>query len=224
MVKNDNIEFLESRLPFWHDLTEEQKNLLISSSTVGHYEKGQSITGYNSECVGLIIVKTGTLRIYMTSEDGREVTLYRIEPGEVCVFSASCVLKTINFDVYIVAQSECYILEIDSLTFSQLFKENMHVELYAYKLATERFSDVMWSMQQILFTSFDKRLASFLLDESLNTGSDILYITHEEIAKHVGSAREVVSRMLKYFSNEGMVGLSRGKITITNKGRLRSLL
>ena len=91
-------------------------------------------------------------------------------------------------------------------------------------MATERFSDVMWAMQQILFMSFDKRLAIFLLDESSALHSDELRITHEQIAKLMGSAREVVTRMLKYFSSEGYVTLSRGTVTLTDKAGLKKLL
>ena len=97
------------------------------------------------------------------------------------------------------------------------------MEAFAYRLATERFSDVMWTMQQILFMSFDKRLAIFLLDESASLGSDTIKLTHEQIAKLLGSAREVVSRMLKYFAEEGYVRLSRGTVTITDKKALREL-
>ena len=147
-----------------------------------------------------------------------------MEDRDVCILSASCVLETINFDVSIDAESECDVIQITSLAFSRLLSQNVYAELFSYKLATERFSDVMWAMQQILFTSFDKRLATFLLDESGKLNSLDIQMTHEQIAKYLGSAREVVSRMLKYFSKEGYVTLSRGGIHIADKKALRTLL
>ena len=102
--------------------------------------------------------------------------------------------------------------------------ENVYLENFTYRLTTERFSDVMWAMQQILFMSFDKRLAIFLIDEAVKTGSDEIKMTHEQIARLMGSAREVVSRMLKYFSLEGLVELSRGGVKILDRSKLRELL
>ncbi len=224
MLNEDDRELLETSLTFWEKLSASQKDLLISNANLVHYNRGQSLHYGENECIGVLFVKTGTIRIYITSEEGREVTLYRLDEGDICVLSASCVLQTIDFDISIDAETDCDIIQIGSSLFSRLSSENIHVELFAYKLATERFSDVMWAMQQILFTSFDKRLAAFLLDESLKENSDTIHLTHEQIAKYLGSAREVVSRMLKYFSNEGFVSLSRGDITIKDKKQLRNML
>ena len=138
--------------------------------------------------------------------------------------SASCILKSITFDVCIEAESDCRVIQLASSALSLLSSDNIYVECFIYKLAAERFSDVMWTMQDILFTSFDKRLAAFLLDETAKNHSDSLKMTHEQIAKYMGSAREVVSRMLKYFANEGYVTLSRGGIRIDDKESLTALL
>ena len=123
----------------------------------------------------------------MLSEQGREITLYRLSAGELCILSAACVLQMITFDVCIDANSDCRVLQVGSAPFSQLMQQNLYVENFAYKLAAERFSDVMWAMQQILFLSFDQRLATFLLEESAALGSDTLTLTHEEAARLLGS-------------------------------------
>jgi len=151
------------------------------------------------------------LRTYILSEDGRDITLYRLGPDEICILSASCILENITFDVHIDAEKDCEVLLVKSSVFQQICNENIYAENFSYKSMIDRFSDVMWAMQQILFMSFDKRLTIFLLDEVARTGSNTIVMTHEQIAKYVGSAREVVSRMLKYFENEGYVNLSRGK-------------
>lgn len=222
MLEKQDLQILENTLDFWGKLTASQRNDFLSRASCAFYPKG---THMNTalKCVGLLICKQGTLRVSMLSEEGREITLYCIETGDVCILSASCALKAITFDVSIEAITDCELLRIDSSTFSSLMKENIYAEAYAYRLTTERFSDVMWAMQQLLFLSFDKRLAAFLLDETVKTETDCLKMTHEEIAKLLGSAREVVSRMLKYFSTEGLVKLGRGEILILNRKGLKKL-
>lgn len=224
MLNENDSRLLETRLAFWDNLTPLQRDLLISNANLVHYETDQSMHYGENDCIGVLIVKNGTIRTYITSDEGREITLYRLDSGDMCILSASCVLQTIDFDISVDAETECDIIQINSNIFSRISSENVYVELFSYKLATERFSDVMWAMQQILFTSFDKRLAAFLLDESTKTGDDTIRHTHEQIAKYLGSAREVVSRMLKYFSTEGLVTLSRGGITIIDKKKLREIL
>ncbi len=111
----------------------------------------------------------------------------------------------------------------DSSAFSAVAENYPAVKIFALETAVSRFSDVMWVMQQILFMNFDRRLAIFLLDEMARTGDDTLHLTHEQIARNMGSAREVVSRMLKYFSSEGMTEVSRKGIKILNKQALQQL-
>ena len=187
------------------------------------YKKGETLHSGGDKCLGVLLVKKGQLRVYMMSEDGRDITLYRLFEGDVCILSASCILDEITFDVFIDADEDCELLSICSQTFRRIAEQNIYVEAYIYKLATMRFSDVMWAMQQILFMGIDKRLAIFLIDESSKNHSDKINLTHEQIARYMGTAREVVSRMLKYFSSEGIVELYRGGINIIDKKRLRAL-
>ena len=160
----------------------------------------------------------------MLSEEGRDVTLYRLFSGDICILSASCVLDAITFDVFIDAEEDTDVLLISSAAFHQIAEENIYVKCFGYELATTRFSDVMWAMQQILFMGVDKRLAIFLWDETAKTGSNSIKMTHEQIARYMGSAREVVSRMLKYFAGEGIVALSRGEIRVMDKEQLSKLI
>jgi CRP/FNR family transcriptional regulator, anaerobic regulatory protein len=223
MNEDLQISLLAEHFPFWPNLTSEQKNYMLSHAALLCYRKGTNIHSGENECVGLMLVKSGELRVYMLSEEGREITLYRLREGDVCVLSASCVLSTITFDVHVDADQDSEVLLVNASAFAELSRLNVYVEKFSYQLATERFSDVMWTMQQVLFMSFDKRLAIFLLDEMNKTEEDIIRLTHEQIAKYVGTAREVVTRMLKYFSEEGIVSLSRGGIKVLDKKRLRSL-
>lgn len=224
MLSKEESALISSRLPFWSQLTNMQKELLLTNARTTHYTKGQTLFSEQNECLGLLLIKSGILRTYITSTEGREITLYRLEAEDICILSASCVLKTIDFDVFMDAETDCDVIQIGAPIFSRIMADNIYVELYSYKLATERFSDVMWAMQQILFISFDKRLAAFLLDEAVRCKCDSIRMTHEQIAKYTGSAREVVSRMLKYFSEEGYITLSRGDITIIDKKGLKAIL
>lgn len=221
--KNDNRMILSRHFAVWDKLSEEEKEQLVRYSSLVPYEKGAHIHSGEEHCIGVILVKRGVLRIYMLSEEGKEITLYRLYENDICSLSASCVLDGITFDVYIDAEEDSEVLLIGASVFSDLIKRNSSLESYIYKLATERFSDVMWAMQQILFMSFDKRLAIFLLDELSKTKDNVIRMTHEQIAKYMGSAREVVTRMLKYFAKEGIVELSRGSIKIQDKQKLRSI-
>lgn len=214
---------LLQKLPFWEHLTAEEASWLPGQASLNRYPAGAILHSAQLECIGLLQICTGSLRVFLLSEEGREITLYRLGPGELCVLSASCVLHSITFDVHIDAVEDCTVLQTGASALSRLMQENIHVEVFAYRLIAEHFSDVMWTMQQILFMSFDRRLAIFLLDESASLKSDEIHMTHEEIARLMGSAREVVTRMLKYFSSEGYVELSRGMVKLTNKAALRRL-
>ncbi len=224
MIEKEELKFIRSHLGFWDKLNDSEKNLLESNITKVSYHKGGNIHSTESECIGVLLIQSGEFRVYILSEDGREITLYRHSQGDICILSASCVLNSITFDVHIEAEvdTEAYLINIG--TFSKLSSQNVYVENFAYKNTIERFSDVMWAMEQILFMSLDKRLAIFLSDEITKTNSTELHITHEQIAKYIGSAREVVSRMLKVFQSQGILEQSRGSIHVLDKSKLRKLI
>lgn len=217
-------EVLEQEFPFWGKLDAKEKEQMIAGAVRRKYEKGNMVHSASEKCLGLILVEQGRLRVYIESEEGRDITLYRLEQGDICTLSASCFMSEITFEVMIEAESDCSIVLMNPGVFNRIASENVYVENYMYKQTASRFSDVMWAMQQILFLSFDKRLALFLLDEVAKSGEDTLVMTHEQIAKYVGSAREVVSRMLKYFEEEGYVKLSRGKIQVLDEDALEKLI
>ncbi|MBQ8904542.1 MAG: Crp/Fnr family transcriptional regulator [Oscillospiraceae bacterium] len=208
--------------PFWNKISEEDKNYICDNSVALSYPKGTTIHD-GTECAGVFLVRSGSLRVYIMSEEGKDITLYRLHAGDMCMLAASCVLQAITFDVYVDAEenSECYI--VSGPAFADISEKNSHIKIFALETAVSRFSDVLWVMQQILFMSMDRRLAIFLWDEAARTNSDTITLTHEQIAKYIGSAREVVSRILKYFSNEGIVEVSRKDIKILDKKRLKEL-
>ena len=214
--------FYKQYFPFWDKIDVSDQELLCQSSSMKYFEKEQSVHD-NVGCSGLYIVKSGKLRLYMLSESGKEITLYRLSPGDICMLSASCVLQSITFDVYIDAEipSECYM--ISASAFSTVSEKYLEVKNYALETAVSRFSDVMWIMQQIVFMSMDKRLAIFLLDEISSTGTDSIAMTHEQIARHLGTAREVITRVLKHLASDGIITVTRKDISIIDKKKLRDI-
>ena len=211
-----------TQLPFWSSLTEQEKETLRRSAFVRHYKKGAFVHSSDNECLGMLLILSGEIRTYLLSDEGREVTLFRLYPGELCVLSIPSD-QSDHLDTRMTAGMDTDILIISANVIAALKEKNLHVRCFLYELATKRFSDVMWAMQQIMFKGLDQRLAEFLLAEAERTGSDTIRMTHEQIAQHISSAREAVARMLKSFSEDGLVELKRGAITLRDKNRLNRL-
>ncbi|HIS96595.1 MAG TPA: Crp/Fnr family transcriptional regulator [Candidatus Scatomorpha pullistercoris] len=181
------------------------------------------VHGAGTDCVGLLAVCSGRLRAYMLSEAGREITLYRLFERDICLFSASCMVKSLQFDMNIEAERDTELMVIAPDVYRGVMEESAALSNYTNELMASRFSEVMWLVEQILWHSFDRRLAAFLLEESALEGGDELNITHERIAAHLGTAREVVTRMLRYFQSEKLVSVSRGTIKIENARGLETV-
>ena len=216
------MEFKEV-FPIWDRLKKEEQSLLENNISRHKIKKNEILHRGFDDCIGLVVVISGRFRAYIISDSGREVTLYRLFERDICLLSASCVLSGIQFEISIEAEENSEFYIIPPNIFNELMEQSAAVANYANKIMASRFSDVMWLMDQIMFKSFDVRLAEFLLEESNVEQGDILTITHEKIANHMGSAREVVSRMLKYFQTEGIVKLSRGNIEIADRKRLETM-
>jgi len=212
-----------ARLPFWGDLTEQERDIVQKSAFLRRYEKGAQVHSSGQECLGLLLVLSGEIRTYLLSDEGREITLFRLYPGDLCVLSASCVLSQISFDTQLTAQQDTQVLVIPANVVARIKDTNLAARCYLYELATQRFSNVMWAMQQLLFQQLDQRLAAFLLAEYRRTGSPTVAMTHEQLAQQISSAREAVARILKQFAEDGLVELKRGAITILNPAGLEKL-
>ena len=214
---------LADLFPIWKQLTKEQQNRLLESTELRKVKKGTVVHNGSLDCLGVLLIQSGQLRAYILSEEGREITIYRMFDQDVCLLSASCVMPNIQFDIIIEAEKDSEIWIIPSCLYKNLVEESLPVSHYTSDVISGHFSDLMFLMEQIMWKSFDKRLAGFLLEECSLEDTSILKITHEKIANHMGTAREVVTRMLRYFQNEGMVKLTRGTIEITDDRALRNL-
>ena len=207
---------LERCFPIWDKLTVQQQQRIASVSEFICVKAGTVLHDGSPECMGMLLVSSGQLRAYMLSEEGREITISRFFEMDICLFSASCVMPNMQFDIFIEAEKDSEIWVIPACLYQNLMEESLILANYSHGLITSHFSDVMWLMEQIMWKSFDKRLAAFLLEESRVEDTLSLRITHERIANHMGTAREVVTRMLRYFQSEGVVRLTRGTIEIAD--------
>lgn len=214
---------LSAYLPFWKQLTAAQQERLQHAAVLRSASAGTLLTQGTGDCIGLLVIRSGQLRGFLTSPEGREITVYRLLERDICLFSASCMMQNIQFDLSIQVEKDAVFWVIPPDLYKKLMAESAPVANYTNQLMASRFSEVMWLLEQILWKSQDKRLAAFLLEESALEDSQELRITHEKIAGHLGTAREVVTRMLRYLQSEGMVELARGTIRLTAPDRLRQL-
>lgn len=209
--------------PIWEKLEPAQQNRLLDSLIARKVEKGTVIHNGSMDCTGLLVVESGQLRAYILSDEGREITLYRLFDRDICLLSASCMIRSIRFDVTVVAEKDTRLWIIPAEVYKGVMESSAPAANFTNELMATRFTDVMWLIEQIMWKSLDKRLAAFLLEEAAIEGSNELKITHEAIANHMGSHREVITRMLRYFQGEGLVRLSRGTVAILDEERLKSL-
>jgi CRP/FNR family transcriptional regulator len=214
---------LSSYFPFWNQLTSTQQDLLVKNTRQLHFPAGKILHNGSSDCIGLLLVISGELRAYTISDEGKELTLYRLFEHDMCLFSAACILNSVSFEITVSTVEESSILHVPADLYKQLMRENAAVANYTNELMASRFSDVMWLMDQIMNKKLGARVAAFLIEESTLHHSVTLHMTHEQIANHLGSAREVITRMLKYFQREGLLQLSRGVIHIKNLSSLEEI-
>ena len=213
----------QNSFPIWNQLTKNQQDRLLGSLMTSRVSKGTVVHNGSADCTGLLLLKSGQLRAYILSDEGREITLYRLFDMDMCLFSASCIMRSIQFEIIIEAEKDTELWIIPADVYKNIMNESAPAANYTNELMASRFSDVMWLIEQIMWKSLDKRVAAFLLEEAALEGTYELKITHETIANHLGSHREVITRMLRYFQNEGMVRLSRGMVAVLDEKKLRAL-
>lgn len=212
------------QLPFWGFLSDREKEFVGQNASLRSFEKGELIKGGRVACLGMIYILSGGIKALMISGEGREVTLFRVGKGDACILSASCVLSQITFETEMRATEDTSVVIINAGAYEKLMSENVNVRCFSYELATERSSAVIWALQEILFSGFDRRLARFLLSECEKSGGGSITMSKEAIAREVNTAREVVSRMLRQFEDDGLIAMNRKTVTVLDKNGLQKLL
>ena len=209
--------------PIYDKLTARQQATIEAAVVHRSVPKGTVVHNGSVECTGLLLVRSGQLRSYILSDEGREITIYRLFERDICLLSAACIMNSIQFEVTIEAEKDSEIWIIPPYVYKAIMDESAPVANYTNEIMATRFSEVMWLMEQIMWKSMDKRVAAFLIEEAAIEGDSQLKLTHEVIANHLGTHREVVTRMLRYFQEEGFVKLSRGTVELTDPKGLENL-
>lgn len=218
----EDMEF-KDYFPIWNKLNDDQKERLMRVTELRKVKAGTLLHDGGPTCLGMLLVKSGQLRAYILSDEGREVTVSRFFERDICMFSVSCAMPDMQFDIMIETEKDTEFWVLPTCLYKNLMDESLAIANYSHSLISSHLSELMWLMKQIMWDRFDKRLAKFLIEESSLEGKNELKITHEKIANHMGSAREVVTRMLKYFQDDGMVRLTRGTIEILSEKKLTEI-
>jgi len=213
-MDNQKMQDVENVFPFVSGLSSEDRKRFESSLQKRQFVRGTYLSSDRKGCLGLVGVTHGLVRAYITSESGREITLYRLHPGDLCLFTAKCAFNTLSFDIQLEALEDTEVFVVPSDVFAEITGRNVAAATYVNEIMTQRMDAVMWLMQQVLFNSFDQRLMDYLESECRSRNTNRLELTHDRIARDLGSAREVVSRMLKHFEEDGLIQLERGCITV----------
>lgn len=219
-MEKATIEQLFGRYEFWEYLSAEEKEKLQEQIRWNTYREGQMVTDTGRDCLGIFLVCGGILRANLVSEDGKEATVCRMHPGELCVISASCLLPALPFDIQIDAETDSEVYLLPTGVLREIMEKNLYLENFIYKKINESFSDIIAAVQRILFASLEQRLAGFLLDEAAGDKEGKIYMTQEQIARAIGSAREAVGRMLKVLVKDGCVELFRGGVRVIDRKKL----
>ncbi|MEW8507529.1 MAG: Crp/Fnr family transcriptional regulator [Candidatus Thiodiazotropha sp.] len=195
----------------------------FNSSTITHLASDQPICQQGMHCSHLALVIEGTARVYKIGENGREITLYRIGPGESCILTASCIMSRKPFPAFAISEEPIKALILSSADVVRWSNQEATWRDYLFQLISDRLGDVISVVEEVAFRRVDRRLVSYLLQHIENNGMH-MQVTHQSIASDLGTSREVVSRILKDFEQQGMISTSRGTITLEDRHRLSEKL
>lgn len=211
------IDTLSEAFPFALDCEKWEKELINNMAYSEKAKSGDMLAGEGFKCKGAAFVIKGIIRVYRLAEDGRELTLYRIGPGETCILTMLCFLGDTDYMSYAVVEEDTTMVVLPHNVFNQLFDKSPLWRNVVFKALTNKITELMMFVEEVAFNSMDKRLAVYLYETALAKSTKELKMTHEQIATELGTAREVVSRILKTFERQGMVKLARGVVTVIPK-------
>lgn len=217
------MEELKSTFDFARELSSEQLECLVSYATQLEVPAGTVLAEKGSDCSALALLLSGKLRISMISEDGREVTLYRIGKGRTCPLSAACIFGNFTGNtVTVTSETDSKVVFVTRDFFEKSLAECEPFYRFVFSDISNRLFQATEVVDSIAFISVKKRLAQLLLLNS-DSGKYSIYMTHEAFARELGTAREVVSRELKGFERLGILRLSRGRLVIKNADALETI-
>ena len=187
---------------------------IVNQANIISLPAGTSLLQPDTPCMQFMLLLEGCVRIYQQTPDDREVTLYRIHGGNLCVLSINGLIEQKQFGAFAQCETEITALTFSRKQFMQAMAYHEPFREFILKSITNRFKDVLSLIEETVFENLDTRLVCLLMRLARNSNSDILSITHQELARELGSSREVISRILKGIEKQGCIKLGRGVIQI----------
>lgn len=210
---------VSERLPFLGNAGTSIHDEFYARAIPAKLDTGTFIRMEGDECTNFALVLDGVARVYKSGPTGREITLYRIEPGEGCVLTASCIVGEEVFPAFAVAETDVFAAVVPASDFRRWVRQYPEWQTFVFRLVSGRLVNVITVVEEVAFLRLDARIAAFLLGADIDADR-VVHTTHDRIADELGSSREVVSRVLKEMENSGAIALSRGKITLIDERKL----
>jgi len=182
---------------------------------------GERLFHSGDPCPGFLALERGVIKVTMSSASGREIVLYRVRPGEICLQTFTCLVQHRAYGAEGVVEEEIEALLIPPRAFDQLMIDDMSFRSAVMSSVAERFVDFERTVEALAFTGLEQRVATALV--RLMDGDGCARVTHEDLAVEIGSAREAVSRLLATMAKQGIVALSRGRVQVLREAALRRL-
>lgn len=215
--------FLSETLPFWKKLTPSQQMTLADSAVSKKFRKDEIIFNPLKQFAGLKIVRSGQMKIYLSSGNGDEIMLYRLKKGDICVLSVMSLLKKFHFAVTARAEQESEIVTLPEAVYMEVSRANRAMDDYNHEVLIERMSEALSIMSNAAWGTTEQRLAELLLNYDRDSAGNEIRVTHEILADDIGTAREVVSRILKQFQEQGLIETGRGRLRVTDRNGLKAV-
>lgn len=208
--------------PFVSEMTEPGIETIVSKAKLCRFDADTPLLSSGQGCEALLLVSHGGIRVYKQVPSGREILLYRVSHGETCVLGTTCMLRQSSYPAEAIALAGTVALALPADTFRSLFEGEAAVRRFVLDLYAVRLEELMLLIEEVAFRKMDERLAAFILREAeVSPGVyQPVQMTHEELAAELGTVREVVSRLLHQFAEEGSVALERGRVRVVDRQKL----
>ena len=216
MIDNHTRSRLLQQYPMLRELSAADQAELLAAASVMHLPAGTVVFDENQPCQGFPLLLSGSIRVIKAAPNGRELQLYQVMPGESCILTSSCLLGHTRYHARGIAEQGLEMVLLPATTFQILIGTQEAFRSYVFHLFSDRLTDLMQLVSAVAFQKLDQRLANLLVNKT-----NPIHATHQALADELGSAREIVSRLLKGFADQGWVKLGREQIDIIDAAALK---
>lgn len=223
MATDQELTFLRSALPFWEQLSGEDRDMLAQNIQLMTVSAGELVYNAGDKCLGVLFLRQGRLRAYLAGADGREITLYFIGLNDMTMLASSCILNTPALPVTVEAEEDAQLYVIPPQTYTHLLTSCPAAERYLTQALDRSFHLTLKAVESVVFLTLEQRMALLLLQQATFEQSPRLHLTQEKLSRQLGTAREVVSRQLKRFADAGALRTFRGGLELLDEDALAAL-